>query len=202
MPSTPSSKKVSTSSASKAVGAVGESAKKDVSSTAAPSKSDTSGSSATTTNAKPTVTADSSKKKEKNEDGTKKTGADAPVYSEEKLKELLIRRAKLKENLSNLESQIYSFEGSYLEDTQSWGNIFRGWDGYTSNKSTGERRIRKFKESDRLFSASSTTAPTEAKMEAGKSHDDTSSAAERRKRKKEKREKDKKKKIKTDESGR
>lgn len=53
------------------------------------------------------------------------------------LASLLIKRAKLHEELRTIEKQVYEMETSYLQDSGQCGNVLKGFEGFlSSTKST------------------------------------------------------------------
>ncbi|EPS59649.1 hypothetical protein M569_15156, partial [Genlisea aurea] len=73
---------------------------------------------------------------------------------------LLSRRAKLHEELRNIEKQVYDMETGYLQDPSQCGNVLKGFEGFFSTKNTTLlKRSRKFQPEDRVFSLSSVTSP-------------------------------------------
>ncbi|KAG8640194.1 hypothetical protein MANES_13G033700v8 [Manihot esculenta] len=77
------------------------------------------------------------------------------------LASLLSKRAKLHEELRNIEKQVYDMETNYLQDPSQCGNVLKGFEGFlSSSKNTALlKRSRKFQPEDRLFSLSSVTSP-------------------------------------------
>ncbi|QCE06392.1 chromatin modification-related protein MEAF6 isoform X1 [Vigna unguiculata] len=86
------------------------------------------------------------------------------------LASLLSRRAKLHEELRNIEKQVYDMETSYLQDPGQCGNVLKGFEGFlSSSKNTALlKRSRKFQPEDRLFSLSSVTSPAAEELAAGR----------------------------------
>ncbi|KAM9978147.1 hypothetical protein ACTFIY_011908 [Dictyostelium cf. discoideum] len=71
------------------------------------------------------------------------------------IEELMSEKKNIENKLATLEKQIYALEGRYLEDTHHVGNVVRGFDSYISG--SGALKKLRWKESDRLFSTSSST---------------------------------------------
>ncbi|WCJ24044.1 hypothetical protein M5689_006030 [Euphorbia peplus] len=84
---------------------------------------------------------------------------------------LLGKREKLRDELRNVEKQVYELETSYLQDSSHFGNVFKGFEGFlSSSKNTSNlKRSRKFQPEDRVFSLSSVTSPA---AELGQGRDD------------------------------
>lgn len=73
------------------------------------------------------------------------------------------RRKDLRQELAYIETQIYDLEGSYLEETREFGNIFIGWSSLVSDKT---KKVKKQTHNeDRMFSLSSVTSPATRKEE-------------------------------------
>ena len=74
--------------------------------------------------------------------------------------QILEKKQLLEEDLRRIEKQIYELEGQYLQDTVKDGNILRGWEGYQGQQASSGaiRRINRFRDADRMFSASSMTS--------------------------------------------
>ena len=96
---------------------------------------------------------------------------------------ILEKKQLLEEDLRRIEKQIYDLEGEYLQETVKDGNILRGWDSYLGKQASSGaiRRINRFREADRMFSASSVTSGQASTFNAGqaakKAGGDSSNAA-------------------------
>ena len=89
------------------------------------------------------------------------------------LEEAIKKKREIERNLMDIEKQIFNFEGSYLEDTAIYGNVVKGWERYLTLKTATAAdlsKLRKFKDSDRLFSHSSVTYQYAISGEGYKDH--------------------------------
>ncbi|KAJ9696919.1 hypothetical protein PVL29_008917 [Vitis rotundifolia] len=86
------------------------------------------------------------------------------------LASLISKRAKLHEELQNIEKQLYTMETGYLQDPSQCGNVLKGFEGFlsSSKSSTLLKRSRKFQPEDRLFSLSSITSPATEELAVGR----------------------------------
>ena len=77
--------------------------------------------------------------------------------------EVARRRSDLRSELVQIEKQIFDLEGSYLEETRDFGNVFSGWNNYLSYE---KMKPKKVTNEERLFSLSSASSPAGQRVAA------------------------------------
>ncbi|XP_031266118.1 chromatin modification-related protein MEAF6-like, partial [Pistacia vera] len=60
-------------------------------------------------------------------------GQRTPASASAVMASLLSKRAKLLEELRNIERQVYDMETSYLQDPSQCGNVLKGFEGFLSS---------------------------------------------------------------------
>uniref|UniRef100_A0A453PCU4 Chromatin modification-related protein MEAF6 n=1 Tax=Aegilops tauschii subsp. strangulata TaxID=200361 RepID=A0A453PCU4_AEGTS len=77
------------------------------------------------------------------------------------LSALMGKRAKLQEEVRSIERQVYDMETTYLQESNQFGSVLKGFESFlSSSKNTANlKRSRKFQVDERLFSLSSVTSP-------------------------------------------
>jgi len=78
------------------------------------------------------------------------------------------RKQQLQDELKSIEKQIWDLEASYIEETNHYGNVVKGWEGYLNSKPLRKQNhVRKMKITlkDRIFSNSSLSSAELAEAE-------------------------------------
>lgn len=92
-------------------------------------------------------------------------GANPPPAPANTLDAMLAKKQQLDEDLRSVEKAILEAEESYLEDTNPYGNVVKGWDGFLTSRpkphgaSHHASKRSHIAARDRIFSNCSTTAP-------------------------------------------
>ena len=95
-------------------------------------------------------------------DGDGGPGASNTNAAKNSLSTLKLRQNQLEEDLRQVERQIYELEEHYIERTQAYGNVVKGWEGflnYRIQKPGLPQRRTRIARADRIFSNSSVSAP-------------------------------------------
>ncbi|XP_006647767.1 chromatin modification-related protein MEAF6 [Oryza brachyantha] len=93
--------------------------------------------------------------------GSAPSAAAAAANPTAMLSALMSKRAKLQEELRSIERQVYEMETTYLQESNQFGSVLKGFESFlSSSKNTSNlKRSRKFQADERLFSLSSVTSP-------------------------------------------
>ncbi|KNA06311.1 hypothetical protein SOVF_182260 [Spinacia oleracea] len=83
---------------------------------------------------------------------------------------LLTKREKLQDELRNIEKQVFELETTYLQDSNHFGHVLKGFEGFlgSTKSATNLKRPRKFQPEDRIFSLSSITSPAVEEQTGGR----------------------------------